>query len=1021
MPLLLGQLVFTNFPAQGFKTLVSPQVPTEVQQAFIRQIAHRYWDSYNPPNPNYRAAYLHQISAEQTLFGWLYNDGWDDLGRGYVPYFICYYLAEPLDAVRLQTICKCLAKGPFSEVDRSSGPPNLATLSVSDLDHYAPTSPGVTIPEQVLAECQAALQSGQLLDFLAAADQPQSIQELPEPPPETVYELLETLETRESLDPSAEAMVQELRQLYGSAAGSNHQEQPSRIWNKLRLQQTLSHVLEPLSKQRQETINTYQPSPPVADSTADISADPTEVPCPASTAPQSPAVKVALLIGVSEYGPGFRSLPAAQYNIVAVEEVLRHPDLGGFTKVKTLLNPDPLAMQEAIEALANHRHPQDLVLLYFCGYIAQDHQGRLHLATRIARRSSEGGLVRSGAVLASFIREILAESQAQQQVVILDGCFTASQQPTLDLEGLEVGTQFGEPQRVILTGTTSSQAYLEQTESGTSAYTHYLVEGLRTGIADLNEDGQIGIAEWHEYAATKVRKAAPAIKPDIFGESIGSQILIAAVPLEDPKFQYRREVEHLAGYGEISAINRSILDMLRERLGLATHEATAIETEVLKPYQEYQQKLQQYTQALAAALHQETPLSEATCNQLKDLQQNLGLTDEVIALVEDQVTRQVKAAGRAKPPTGVGTTVPFFRSTQRTGHQQDLEAAGQPRSFLDLQPPRRRVPWQFGAGAIAALALIGALSLWQGGQSSRQQAAVLTKWQTEQAQTLPGHSSPIWALATAPKGKLLASGSGDQTIKLWDLETGTLRQTLSGHQDTVWSVALSADGQTLASGSGDQTIKLWDLETGTLRQTLSGHQDTVWSVALSPDGQTLASGSGDQTVKLWDLKAGRLLNTFEGHSGPVRSVALSPDGQTLVSGSYDQTLKLWDLRTGELRRTFSGHSGRVISVALSPDGQTLASASEDKTIKLWNLQTGKLEQTLSGHSDWVNSIAFGPDGQTLASASEDKTIKLWNLQTGKLEQTLSGQGSDVYAVTFGPDQQRLIGSVRSGTIKIWRQ
>jgi len=991
MPLLLGQLVFTNFPVQGFKTLVSPQVPIEVQQAFIRRIAHRYWDAYKPPHPGYRAAYLHQISAEQTLFGWLYNDGWDDLGRGYVPYFICYYLAEPLDAVRLQTICDCLAKGPFSEIDRSNGPPNLATLSVSDLDDYAPAGPGVIIPEQVLAECKAALQAGQSLHFFAEADQPQSIQELPEPAPETVYELLETLETTERLDPSAESMVHELRQLYGSAADANHRQQSSRFWDKLRLQlghqpleklsslqQTLGHALDPLTKRHQVAINTHPPSPPVADPPAAVPAAPADAPQPASTTPQPPAVKVALLIGVSEYGPGFRSLPAAQYNIVAIEQALRYPDLGGFTEVQTLLNPDPLALQEAIEDLAAHRHPQDLVLLYFCGYMAQDPQGRLHLATRIARRSSEGALVRSGAVLAGVISEILAESQAQQQVIILDGCFTASQQPTLDLEGLEVGTQFGGPRRVILTGTTSSQAYLEQTESGTSAYTHYLVEGLRTGIADLNEDGQIGIAEWHEYAATKVRKAAPAIKPDIVGEPLGSQILIAAAPLEDPAFQYRREVERLAGYGEISAINRSILDMLQERLGLAADEAAAIEVEVLKPYQEYQQKLQQYTQALAAALHRETPLSEATCNQLKDLQQNLGLTDEAIALVEDQVTRQVKAAGRAKSPTGVGTTVPFFRSTQRTDHQQDGEAAGQPRSFLDLQPPQRRIPWLFGAGAIAALALIGALSLRQGDQASRQQAAVSTPWQTEQAQTLTGHSSPIWALATASKDKLLASGSGDRTIKLWDLETEALRQTLSGHQDTVWSVA------------------------------------------ISPDGQTLASGSGDRTVKLWDLETGRLLNTFAGHSGPVRSVAISPDGQTLASGSYDQTVKLWDLQTGELRQTLSGHAGRVISVALSPDGQTLASASEDKTIKLWNLQTGKLEQTLSGHTDWVNSIALSPDGQTLASAGEDKTIKLWNLQTGKLEQTLSGQGSDVYAVAFGPDQQRLIGSVRSGTIKIWR-
>ncbi|MCS6282866.1 MAG: hypothetical protein HUM72_20020, partial [Dolichospermum sp.] len=177
---------------------------------------------------------------------------------------------------------------------------------------------------------------------------------------------------------------------------------------------------------------------------------------------------------------------------------------------------------------------------------------------------------------------------------------------------------------------------------------------------------------------------------------------------------------------------------------------------------------------------------------------------------------------------------------------------------------------------------------------------------------------------------------------------GNLLQTLTSHSYSVTSVAYSPDGQTLASGSGDKTIKLWNVKTGNLLQTLTGHTDWVISVAYSPDGQTLASGSKNNTIKLWNVKTGNLLQTLTGHSKLVNSVAYSPDGQTLASGSDDHTIKLWNVKTGNLLKTLEGHSDWVISVAYSPDAQTLASGSIDRTIKLWNVNTGNLLQTLEG-------------------------------------------------------------------------
>ncbi|QOV22771.1 WD40 domain-containing protein [Anabaenopsis elenkinii] len=295
--------------------------------------------------------------------------------------------------------------------------------------------------------------------------------------------------------------------------------------------------------------------------------------------------------------------------------------------------------------------------------------------------------------------------------------------------------------------------------------------------------------------------------------------------------------------------------------------------------------------------------------------------------------------------------------------------------------------------------------------------------QLELGYTLTGHSDYVYSVGFSPYGQTIASGSRDNTIKLWDVQTGKVRHTLTGHSSSVVSVGFSPDGQTLVSGSGDKTIKLWDVQTGNLRHTLTGHSRSVTSVGFSPDGQTLASGSVDKTIKLWDVHTGKVRHTLTGHSKSVNSVGFSPDGQTLASGSHDKTIKLWDVQTGKVRHTLTGHSGLfsgVRSVGFSPDGQTLASGSDDNTIKLWDVQTGKVRHTLTGHSEYVKSVGFSPDGQTLVSGSDDKTIKLWDVRTGKVRHTLTGHSEYVNSVGFSPDGQTLASGSRDKTIKLWR-
>lgn len=292
--------------------------------------------------------------------------------------------------------------------------------------------------------------------------------------------------------------------------------------------------------------------------------------------------------------------------------------------------------------------------------------------------------------------------------------------------------------------------------------------------------------------------------------------------------------------------------------------------------------------------------------------------------------------------------------------------------------------------------------------------------------TLNGHSGKAASIAVSFDGQMIASGSDDNTIKLWHLGTGELLHTLTGQSGRVLTVALSPDGQTLASShktTERSCINIWHLGTGgelpnSPRHTLPGHNKWIYSLTISPDGQFLVSGG--HKIKIWHLGTGEPLLTLAGHKQRVYSLAMTPDGQTFVSSGGDKTIKIWHLHTGELLRTLTGHSDWVRTVAMTPDGQILASGSDDNTINLWHLGTGKLIRTLIGHTDWVLSLAMTPDGQTLISGSRDSTIKLWDLGTGRLLHTLTGHKKWVYSLVISPDGQTLASGSEDKTIKIWR-
>ncbi len=358
-------------------------------------------------------------------------------------------------------------------------------------------------------------------------------------------------------------------------------------------------------------------------------------------------VKVALLIGVSQYGAGFNQLPAATKDVEEMQRVLQHPDMGDFTFLKSLIDPDPQEMGTAIENLFGGGSRDDLLLLFFSGHGIKDESGNLYLATRTTRKNERGGLIRSTAISARFIQEIMSDSRARRQVVILDCCFSGAFGEGLlakDDSSIDIRRQLGGEGRAVLTSSTSTQYSFEQQDADLSVYTRYLVEGIETGAADLDEDESISVDELHEYASIKVQKAAPAMKPEIYTVKEGYKIIIAKVPIGDPKLKYRKEVERYVHRGKISPVGRRILNARRDTFGLSPEDAATIEAEVLKPYREYKKKLQEYEQALREATEHEYPLSDYTRDELKDLQQVLSLRDEDVAPIGMRVISQLESA-----------------------------------------------------------------------------------------------------------------------------------------------------------------------------------------------------------------------------------------------------------------------------------------------------------------------------------------------------------------------------------------
>lgn len=338
--------------------------------------------------------------------------------------------------------------------------------------------------------------------------------------------------------------------------------------------------------------------------------------------------------------------------------------------------------------------------------------------------------------------------------------------------------------------------------------------------------------------------------------------------------------------------------------------------------------------------------------------------------------------------------------------------------------------------------------------------AVETEWDAC-LHILDGHSGKVTSVAFSPDSQLLASGSSDTTIIVWDANSGSFLHVLSGHDKAVNSVVFSPNGQQLTSASYDNTVKIWDIESHACLRTLSGYDCALNSIALSPDGQLLALAS--EMVGVWDANLKTCLQTFEGHDYSVYPISFSPNGkllassssgimnwdartgaclqelandddvpshwigssafspygQLLASGSYHHAIRIWDTNSDTCLQICEGHRDRILSVAFSPDSQWLASGSKDKMIKIWDVKSAICIKTFSGHNGEATSVVFSSNSQWLASTSTDETVRIWDVSLSTDPQTLESHDSSIIAITFSPSGHLIASRSENGMVKIW--
>lgn len=335
-------------------------------------------------------------------------------------------------------------------------------------------------------------------------------------------------------------------------------------------------------------------------------------------------------------------------------------------------------------------------------------------------------------------------------------------------------------------------------------------------------------------------------------------------------------------------------------------------------------------------------------------------------------------------------------------------------SYLNAEEPIRCIAYSyFGDHYLAVGGKEGVIRVWNIKES---------KW----VFTLKGHTDQVNCLVFSHDGKILLSGSNDNSIRIWDIVNNKLLcAETKAHRSYVNCVAFSADGKLVASGSQDKSVRLWKWDGKNINplRELNGHTDKVNCVAFNPEGKILASGSSDKSIRLWDTSNYELLKEMNAHISDVMCIIFYPKDR-LASGSKDKSICIWEVSNSNYKflKAMSGHTSDVNSLAFfslnTQDSGVLASGSKDKSVRLWDISNSCCKSVMTGHTDGVNGVAFGSEGKILVSVSQDKSVRLWNTRYKALN-TVNEHTDKVKGIAINSDMGILASASSDQSVRLW--
>jgi WD40 repeat protein len=690
--------------------------------------------------------------------------------------------------------------------------------------------------------------------------------------------------------------------------------------------------------------------------------------------------RLALLVATYDYqDTELRQLTAPAHDAEALAAVLRDPDIAGF-EVTILLNQPHHVVGEAVGDFYRDRRRDDLTLLYFTGHGLKDDEGQLYLAMVNTRRDN----LRFTGLGAEQINQAMESCVSRQKVLILDCCYSgAFPAGRISKADTAVHTleRFRGSGRTVLTASDATQYSFEgdqaHGQAPRSVFTHYLVEGLRDGSADLDGDGDITLDELYSYVHDRVVDEMPQQRPkrqdNVEGRTVIARNINWSLPghlrnaIDSPLAKDR--LGAVEGLGQLHRIgNEYVRAAVGEELrGLTDDDSRQVSAAAAqrlgavlpRPAEPVPAAISEPPAAPPAAPAEPEPSAEAgrRSDSISRGTQVLGYFVVVIVGLVLVVLTVIFNDNGEKDDTPSddsstsGGPITPYRTLSEAGTDVEFSADGKILITSDDQSVR----------------------VWQGDM-------------TEPALTL----SKREFRDLSPDGRLLATQFSDGEdedgveVEVRDLVTGG---TVTLHTSTGNArAAFSPDGKSLATASTvvtasyDATVLLWDTETGKLRDTLTGHTNGLGSMAFTPDSKVLVTASTDHSVRQWETATGKNIRTIGGGAEDyIFDMTLSPDGTTIATWAGTRPTRLWSRATGEGTATLNAPGGGVFS----PDSTLFAYADGGK-VRLRSVGApAESEPTPFGGAG--RPFRFSPDGKTLATNAYGSApaVLLWNVSTGK--------------------------------------